>query len=120
MSQFNDSGHVAVTLTETVGLYLRTNFAGELCGIAERGVGHATRAGVSGDVVDVVLHNKQGTIKVVASGAISADAIVYSAAGGKVGASASTAYPLGIAKEAAATDGDVIEIMPLVGETAVS
>lgn len=120
MSQFNDTGYRSVTLTETVGQYLRTNVAGELCGITERGIGYATRAGVSGDTVDVALHSKAGTIKVVAAAAISADAIVYSAASGKVSVSASTAYPLGIAMEAATADGDVIEIMPLVGETAVA
>ena len=120
MSQYNDVGYATVTLTETVGQYLRTNFAGELCGITERGVGYTTVSGVSGDVVSVALHSKPGTIKVVAAAAISVDAIVYSAASGKVSVSASTAFPLGIAKTAATADGDVIEIMPLVGETAVS
>lgn len=119
MSQYNDTGFASVTLTETVGIYLRTNVAGELCGITERGIGYATRAGASGDSIAVALHSKQGTVKVVAAAAIAADAIVYSAASGKVSVSASTAYPLGIAMEAAAADGDVIEIMPLVGETAV-
>jgi len=119
MSQFNDTGYATVTLTETVGQYLRTNFAGELCGITERGVGYACVAGVAGDVVSVALHSKPGTVKVVAAAAIAKDAIVYTAASGKVSVSASTALPLGIAKEAATDDGDVIEIMPLVGETAV-
>ena len=120
MSQQNDTGCATVTLTETVGQYLRTDASGTLCGITERGIGYARVAGVSGDVVGVNLHSKQGTTKVVASEAISKDAICYSAASGKVGASASTAYPLGIAMEAAGADGDVIEMMPLVGETAVA
>lgn len=120
MSQFDDTGYKAVTLTETVGQFLRTNAAGELCGITERGIGVATRQGVSGDVVDVALLSKQGTTKMIAAAAIAADAIVYTAASGKVSVSASTAYPLGIALEAATADGDVIEVMPLVGETAVA
>lgn len=120
MSQFNDTGYGSVTLTETVGQYLRTDASGTLCGITERGIGYSTVDGVSGDVVSVALHSKQGTVKVVAAAAIAKDAIVYSAASGKVSVSASTAYPLGIAMEAATADGDVIEIMPLVGETAVS
>lgn len=119
MSQFNDTGCKAVTLTEAVGQYLRTNAAGELCGITERGIGVATRTGAIGDVVDVALHSKPGTVKVKSSGTIAIDAIVYSAAAGEVGPSASTAFPLGIALEAA-VDGDVFEIMPLVGETAVA
>ena len=120
MSQFNDTGYGSVTLTEAVGQYLRTNAAGELCGIAERGIGVATRNGAVGDVMAVALHSKPGTVKVVASAAIAVDAIVYTAASGKVGASASTAFPIGIAMTAAGADGDVFEIMPLVGETAVA
>jgi hypothetical protein len=120
MSQYNDSGYKSVTFTEAVGQFLRTDASGTLCGITERGIGEATVAAAIGDVASVALHSKQGTKKVVASEAISKDAIVYTAAGGKVGASASTAYPLGIAIEAASADGDVMEIMPLVGETAVS
>lgn len=120
MSQYNDTGYKSVTLTETVGQYLRTNAAGELCGITERGIGYSTVDGASGETVSVALHSKPGTVKVVAAAAISLDAIVYSAASGKVSVSASTAFPLGIALEAATADGDVIEILPLVGETAVA
>lgn len=120
MSQFNDTGYATVTFTEAVGQYLRTDASGTLCGITERGIGQACVAAAIGDVAAVALHSKQGTTKVIASEAISVDAIVYTAAAGKVGASASTAYPLGIALEAATADGDVIEIMPLVGETAVA
>ena len=120
MSQNNDTGCATVVLTEAVGLYLRTDFTGTLCGITERGVGYAREAGAIGDAIGVILHNKQGTIKVIAAAAIAVDAICYSAASGKVSVSASTAYPLGIAKQAAGSDGDVIEMMPLVGETAVA
>lgn len=120
MSQFNDDGLYPVTLTEAVGQHLRCNAAGELCAIGERGIGYATRAGAIGDTVAVALHSKPGTVKVVAAAAISKDAIVYSAAAGKVSVSATGAYPLGIALEAATANNDVIEIMPLVGETVVS
>lgn len=119
MSQFFDVGCRPVTLTEAVGQYLRTDAAGTLCGITERGIGVATRAGAIGDVVDVALWSKAGTMKVVAAAAIAQDAICYSAADGEVSVSASTAFPLGIAMEAAGADGDVIEMMPLVGETVV-
>jgi len=120
MSQFNDTGYQSVTLTEAVAQYLRTDASGTLCGITERGIGVAAVGGAIGAVIPVALHSKQGTFKVVASAAISKDAIVYSAAAGKVGPSASTAYKLGIALEAAGANNDVIEIMPLVGETAVA
>ena len=120
MSQFNDTGYRSVTLTEAVGQYLRTNAAGELCGIAERGIGYATRDGAIGDVISVALHSKQGTVKVVAAAAVAKDAIIFTAASGKCSVSASTAFPIGIAMEASTADNDVIEIMPLIGETVVS
>jgi len=120
MSQFNDTGYSPVTLTEAVAQYLRTDAAGTLCGITERGIGvNCTSPGASGDVVNVALWSKAGTMKVKSSGTIAAGAIVYTAAAGEVGPSASTAFPLGIAMEAA-VDGDVFEMLPLVGETAVS
>ncbi len=58
MSQFNDTGCRSVTLTEAVGQYLRTDAVGSLCGITERGIGVATRAGATGDVIGVALHSK--------------------------------------------------------------
>ena len=120
MSQFNDTGYLTVTLTETVGQYLRTNVDGELCGLTERGIGVVTQAGVSGDIVRVALHSKQGTYKMVAAAAIAKDANVYTAASGKCTTTASTAFPLGIAIEAAGADGDVIEVMPISGEDVVA
>lgn len=119
MSQFVDVGYKGIALTETVGQFLRTDATGTLCGIAERGIGVTQVDGVSGDVVSVALWSKAGTMKVVASAAISKDAIIYSAASGKVGASASTSYKLGIALEAAASNNDIIEMLPLVGDTVV-
>jgi len=119
MSQFNDAGYATVALTETVGQYLRTDATGTLCGIAERGIGVACTAGVSGDAVSVALWSKAGTMKVVAAAAISKDAICFSAASGKVSTTASTGYKLGIAMEASGADNDIIEMLPLVGDTVV-
>ena len=120
MSQYVDVGYRAVILTEAVAQYLRTDATGTLCGIAERGIGVSMSSpGDIADVVNVALWSKAGTVKVIAAAAISKDAICYSAASGKVSVSASTAYPLGIALEAAGADGDIIEMMPLVGETVV-
>ena len=120
MTQFNDTGYQKVTLTEAVGQNLRTDASGTLCGITERGIGYCQVDGAIGDDVAVALHSKQGTVEAVAAAAIAVDAIVYTAAAGKVSVSASTALPLGIAITAATADGDIIEIMPMVGETAVA
>lgn len=120
MSQYDDTGYKTVTLAEAVAQHLRTDASGTLCGITERGIGVNTRSpGAIGDDTTVALWSKPGTVKVKSSGTIAKDAIVYTAAAGEVGPSASTAFPLGIALEAA-VDGDVFEMMPMVGETAVA
>lgn len=60
--------------------------------------------------VAVVTRNTSGTVRMVAAGAISADAAVYGAEGGKVQSVANGNF-VGIAMEAATADGDHIEVM---------
>ena len=83
-------------------------------------VGYTIEDSVSGDSVGVVLRTATGTVRAIAAAAISEGAYVYTAADGEVTVSASTAYPRGIALEAATADQDVIEILPLWDETAVA
>lgn len=56
-----------------------------------------------------------GTTKVVAGAAISAGARVAPMASGKAQTAVSTQFPRGIALEAAAADGDIIEILLIDG-----
>jgi len=56
-----------------------------------------------------------GTTKVVASGVIAAGAYVAPTATGKAQVAASTQFPRGQAMEAAAADGDIIEILLIAG-----
>lgn len=119
MSQKFDTGCIPVTLSAVVAQDLRVTMAGAVATATTEAIGTATRAGVVDDVVAVDLFNKQGTIKMVASGAISANARVYGAAAGKISATQATgAFLQGIAREAAAADGDVIEVYPIQGEVA--
>ena len=72
-----------------------------------------------GDQRAVVLRNKAGTIPMVAGGAIAFGAKVYTAAGGKISATAATgSFLRGYAVEAATADGDIIEVLPCYGEVA--
>lgn len=64
----------------------------------------------------VQLRTATGTVKMVASGAISQEAAVYAAADGKI-ASSGTQF-IGEALEAAAADGDIIEVLPFALTTA--
>jgi hypothetical protein len=76
-------------------------------------IGTMTRASFTdGDIIAVRLCNASGTTKMVASKAITADSIVYTAASGKVSdEQASGASRVGIAITAASDDGDVIEVL---------
>lgn len=115
MSQFNDAGIGTITLTATVAQHLRLTPAGAVGVLATPPFGTAYAAGVSGDRVGVISANKQGSAKMVASKAIAAGIKVYSVAAGKVSDTFATgAFIEGISMEAAAADGDVIEVQRIV------
>ena len=121
MSQFNDTGYTSITLTGTVAQYARVTAAGATAAATDQDVGVAMVDGVSGDVVAVSLISKQGTHKAIAASALTKGAKVYGAASGKVNDTQATgSFLRGIAMEAAGADGDIIEVMPCVGDTAGS
>jgi hypothetical protein len=68
----------------------------------------------SSDVAAVVLPNAQGTVKLIADGAISQFADVYGAYDGKVSATAN-GNKIGVALSAATADGDELEVLRLSG-----
>jgi len=63
----------------------------------------------SGDIRQVRLRTANGTMRMVANGAITLGADVYAAASGKIASSGTV--PCGTAMEAATTNGDVIEVL---------
>lgn len=91
-----------------------------LAGIADKELGTMEYEVFSGNEEGTVrLRNSPGTKLMVASAAITAGAAVFTAASGKVGNSAATAFLIGTALTAAAADGDIIEVLPNVhGDTA--
>jgi hypothetical protein len=109
----------------TISAYSRVNLSsGELAAAVLTDadeVGYVTADCVDQDAVSVVLRGASGTQTAIAAGAIAVGATVYTAAAGKIDdTAASTSYPRGIALEAAGTDGDYIEILPIWDETAVA
>lgn len=80
------------------------------------GIGITRGYSESGDDVGVAYFNKPGTHHATAAGAITVSADVYAAADGKVQALPTAAgdyIKVGVALEAAAEDGDVIEVLPV-------
>jgi hypothetical protein len=80
------------------------------------GMGFTRFYGESGEDVAVAYMNKPGTHHATAAGAITLSADVYAAADGKIQVlpvAAGDYIKVGMALEAAAEDGDVIEVLPL-------
>lgn len=126
MSQFNDTGFKSFECDEAIPQWSRVKLDSDgkvtIAGLADKGIGVATRATfAAGEFVDVALNTKPGTVKMIAVEALAAGATVYSEAAGKVQDTAqATAFQVGVALEAATADGDIIEVMPQVGDTAAS
>jgi len=124
MSQQNDSGFKTFTANGAIAinaLVRQTTTGITTCGITDRAIGTATQAALAADdEITVKLITASGTHRVIANAALAAGADAYTAASGKVGASASTAYRIFMVLEASAADGDVIEAIYLTDGAAVS
>lgn len=115
MSQYIHAPVKSFVAGGALGQHLRVKAtAGKmaLAGASDRELGtleYSTFA--DGDAAAVRIRTAEGTFKGIASEAITAYAVCYAAAGGKV--SATGTVIVGITLEAATSDGDVIEIMRL-------
>jgi hypothetical protein len=114
MSQYVETALRAFTAGAAIAKYLRVKLSsGKLAVAGATDVGLGTLEDASfadGDVRAVRLRSAQGTVKMVAAGAISAGADVWAAASGKVNDVGGAVYE-GVALDAAAADGDVIEVL---------
>lgn len=89
----------------------------------DRPIGTTQYAVASGDDVAVKPLNAPGTHQMVASAAISQHADVFAAADGKISALPAAAgdyLRIGQALEAAAADGDIIQVLPYATPTVVT
>jgi hypothetical protein len=120
MSQFVVTQTKAFACNGAIGQYLRVKMSGTgvqiaLAGVSDKSIGTLEEASfASGDFRAVRLRSADGTRKMVANGAISVGADVFAAASGKISATRN-GFPEGIALEAAAADGDIIEVLNVGG-----
>lgn len=121
----NDTGIVSFEAGAAIGQHLRVKLSSGKLAVAVLADGPGTELGTleeasfaSGDIRAVRARNVPGTRKMIANAALAVGAKVYTAAAGKVGASATGAFLEGIALTASAADGDVIEVLMDPGDAA--
>lgn len=120
-----ESGHRCLQVTGAIARAIRVAFsAGQVAaaGLNTLGIG-LTRVATfaANEPVDVIEYSSGGEIEMTAAGAITQGALVYTAASGKISATAaSTSFKVGIAMEAATADGDIIPVQCLVDLVAQS
>jgi len=127
MSQFVDGQTKTFVADEAIAINLRVKLDSDgkvtVAGLADKEIGTAvTPAFAAGDRVTVRLRTAAGTHKMIAQEALAVGATLYTEANGKVQDTAqATSFQVGVALEAAAADGDVIEVLYNAhGDTAVS
>jgi hypothetical protein len=111
MSQFFESACRPDTAAGAVAVNLRVKTPGAVAaaGALDQSIGTMEVDCLAAGPCTVRLKTAQGTRKMVAAAAISAGALVYGAASGKI-SSVANGNIEGIAMEAASADGDVIEV----------
>jgi hypothetical protein len=123
--QFIENGCKAFVCGATaIARYARVKLSSGLlvvAGLEDKDLGIATRRMAPGEHGAVRLRTSEGTDAMIASEAITAGATVFTAADGKVGPTATGAFQVGTALEAATAAGDIIEVVRnRHGDTAAS
>lgn len=114
MSQYNPQPVHHDVAAGAIGQFLRVKTPGAVAvaGALDQSFGTAFEARFAAGEIPIMLKNAQGSQKMVAAGVIAEGGYAYGAASGKVSAVANGNIE-GIAKEAAAADGDIIEVQPI-------
>lgn len=112
MAQYFETGVVPETAAGAIATHLRVKTPGAVAaaGALDQSIGTMDSPCLAAGPCAVRLKTAQGTRKMVAATAITKGAYVYGAAGGKISAVANGNIE-GIAREAAAADNDVIEVL---------
>jgi Uncharacterized conserved protein (DUF2190) len=116
MSQQVESGFKQFPASAAISQYARVKMASDgtisAAGLTDKEIGIAQNAAFNaGDIVNVRLRTAAGTLKMIASAAITRGNEVFTAASGKIGNSASTGWLIGRALEAAGANNDIIEVL---------
>jgi hypothetical protein len=112
MSQQNSNPGMPLLASAALPAHRLVTAAGALCAAdATKDFVGITQEAIANGAYGPVRFTSAGTAKMTASAAISAGAVVYKAASGKIGTTNTNAR-VGIALEAATGDGSIIEVLP--------
>jgi hypothetical protein len=117
MSQYVDGNTKTFIADEAIAIHLRVKLDSDgrvtIAGLADKDIGTAvTPAAAAGDPITVRLRTASGTHKMIAQEALTVGSEVFTETAGKVQDTAqATSFRIGIALEAAAADGDIIEVL---------
>ena len=121
----NDTGFHTFEAGAAIAQHLRVKLSGGKLAVAVLADGPGVELGTmeeasfaDGDMRSVRARNFIGIRKMIANAALAVGVKLYTAAAGKVGATASGAFLEGIALTASAADGDIIEVLTDPGDTA--
>jgi len=111
MSQYKEGPCGTDTAAGAIAQFLRVKTTGALAvaGASDVELGTMELPALAAGDATVRYRTAAGTVKMVASGAITAGVTVYAAAGGKIASSGTVT--VGTAMEAATADNDVIEVL---------
>ena len=117
MAQFNKTGYKGLPVSAAVAQYVLVKISSSkvaTAGLAEQPIGVSMQQGFAdGDVINVALLSKAGTIKMKCADAVAEGAAGYGRASGLIDdVSTSSAIKVGVALEAATATNDIIEVMP--------
>ncbi len=125
MPGINESGLLTFEAGAAIAQHLRVKLTAGKLAVAVLADGPGVELGTleeesfaSGDMRAVRARNMIGSRKMIANAAITVNAKVYTAAAGKVGATATGAFLEGIALTASAADGEIIEVLSDPGDAA--
>lgn len=121
----NESGILTFQAGSAISQFARVKLSSGVLALAVLADGPGVELGTlqeasfaSGDMRAVKARNFPGSRKMIANAALAVGAKVYTAAAGKVGATAVGAFLEGIALTASSADGDIIEVLTECGQVA--
>ena len=113
-----DSSIITLTAGEALAANRRVKLSSGTAVYADAGercIGVTQAIAANGDPVAVKLWAQSGTVEVEATGAITAGAVIYGTADGKIDDAVAGGPQIGVAKTAASGAGGLVEVVPYAG-----